>query len=128
MNWLEHEIPVRKDFEVTDADLRSHDVIFVGRPETNSALAAWQTKLGLQYEGDAFHMDGEDYPSEYDGLVVAGVNPLDPKRLAIVVAGNTALQTVKMVKSFPPHGAEFTVYENTREIASGFTSPRPAQR
>jgi hypothetical protein len=110
MNWLEHEIPVRKDFELTEGDLQSHDVIFVGRPETNSALAAWKAKLGIQYDGDAFHIDSEDYPSEYDGLVIAGVNPLDPKRLAI------------------PHGAEFTVYENAREIASGFKSPQPAQR
>jgi hypothetical protein len=128
MNWLEHEIPVRKDFEVTDADLSSHNVIFVGRPETNSALAAWKAKLGIEYEGAAFHIDNEDYPSEYDGLVVAAGNPLDPKRLAIVLAGNTALETVKMVNSFPPHGAEFTVYENTREIASGFKSQRPAQQ
>jgi hypothetical protein len=128
INWLEHEIPVRKDFEMTDADLQSHDVIFVGRPDTNSALSAWKAKLGLQYEGGAFHVDNEDYASEYDGLVIAGVNPLDPKRLAIVMAGNTALETVKMVNSFPPRGAEFTVYENAREVASGFTSPRPAQR
>jgi hypothetical protein len=128
MNWLEHEIPVRKDFEVTDADLMSHDVIFVGRPETNSALAAWKAKLGIEYEGAAFHIDNESYPSEYDGLVVAGANPLDPKRLAIVLAGNTALQTVKMVNSFPPRGAEFTVYEDSREIASGFKSQRQAQQ
>jgi hypothetical protein len=128
MNWFEHEIPVRKDFEVTDADLISHNVIFVGRPETNSSLAAWKAKLGIQYEAAAFHIDNEDYPSEYDALVIAGVNPLDPKRLAIVVAGNTALQTVKLANSFPPHGAEFTVYENAKEIVSGFRSQQPAQQ
>ncbi len=120
MNWLEHEVPVRKDFEVTDADLQSHDVIFVGRPETNSALAAWKAKLGFTYDADSFYISNEEYASEYDGLVVAGVNPLAPKRLFIVLAGNTALQTVKLVSVFPPEGAEFTVYENAREIASGF--------
>src|SRR5271166_4491140 len=42
---LETAVPLRKDFEVTEADLRTHDVIFVGRPETNSALAALDAKL-----------------------------------------------------------------------------------
>ena len=33
--------PIYKDFEVSDDLLRHRDVIFVGRPEANSALAAW---------------------------------------------------------------------------------------
>ena len=45
---LESAVPIRKDFEVTEDDLRTHDVIFVGRAETNSALAAWQDKIGFQ--------------------------------------------------------------------------------
>jgi hypothetical protein len=121
MGWLEHEIPVRKDFEATDADLKSHDVIFIGRPETNSALAEWKAKLGLEYDGAAFRVGGKDYGSEYDALVIAGVNPLDSKRLAIVLAGKTALQTVKVVNAFPPQGAEFTVFESGKDIASGFS-------
>jgi Phospholipase B len=130
LNWLEHEIPIRKDFEVIEAEMKSHDIVFVGRPETNSALAAWAGKLGLSYDGAGFRVDGKDYFSEYDSLVVAGVNPLDPKRLVVVLAGNTALQTVKTVNSFPPQGAEFTVYQNGESIASGFrhaiTNPLPA--
>ena len=44
---LESAVPIRKDFEVSDEELRTHDVIFVGRPESNSALAAWQDKIGV---------------------------------------------------------------------------------
>ncbi len=29
--WLESAVPIRKDFEVSDEELRTHDVIFVGR-------------------------------------------------------------------------------------------------
>jgi hypothetical protein len=128
LNWLEHEIPIRKDFEVTDAELKAHDIVFVGRPETNSALAAWSAKIGLSYEGSGFRIEGKDYFSEYDSLVIARVNPLNAKRLVVVLAGNTALQTVKIVNSFPPEGAEFTVYHNGQSVSSGFMSPRPAQQ
>ncbi len=120
LDWLEHEIPIRKDFDVTDAELKAHDVVFVGRPETNSALAVWAGKLGLSYDGSGFRVDGKDHFSEYDSLVVAGVNPLDTTRLVVVVAGNTALQTVKTVNSFPPEGGEFTVYRNGQVTATGF--------
>ncbi len=48
---LEAQVPVRKDFELTEADLAAHDVIFVGRPETNSALSAWQRRTRPRLRG-----------------------------------------------------------------------------
>ncbi len=118
-NWLEHEVPVRKDFELTDADIASHDLIFVGRPETNSALAALVPKLGLKYDGAAFQVGGGEYPYDRDSLVWAGASPVDAKRLVIVVAGNSPLQTVKAAKEF--HGdAAWNVSDNGQLIASGF--------
>ncbi len=41
LGQFESAVRMRKDFEVTDAELADHDVLFIGRPETNSALAAW---------------------------------------------------------------------------------------
>src|SRR5262249_882459 len=38
---FESKVPVYKDFEVSPEILRTHDVVFVGRPEANSALAEW---------------------------------------------------------------------------------------
>lgn len=96
--WLdryESAIPIYKDFEATDAVLRGHDVIFVGRPETNSALAAWSGPLGLEYTGAAFRADGEWHAGWRDGIVMAGKNPLDARRMVLVYAGNDALATVK---------------------------------
>ena len=51
LDRYESAVPIRKDFEVTDEELRTHDVIFVGRPETNQALARWQTEIGLDMAG-----------------------------------------------------------------------------
>ena len=47
----ESEVPVYKDFEVSYDLLRHRDVVFVGRPEANSALALWSAQLGLDYKG-----------------------------------------------------------------------------
>ena len=114
----ESRVPVYKDFEATEALLRSHDVIFVGRPEANSALAAWASRLGLKYEGASFQIDGETYASERQALVLAAKNPLDPAHMVLVVAGNDALRTVKATRAEAP--AEYAIFDEGRPTRTGF--------
>ncbi|HLY18244.1 MAG TPA: hypothetical protein VKR61_13520, partial [Bryobacteraceae bacterium] len=99
LDWYESAVPIRKDFEVTEDELRTHDVIFVGRPEANSALAGWSERLGLDYSGNAFRIGGATRASERDALLWAGKNPLDQTRMVLVLAGNDALRTVKLARN-----------------------------
>ena len=89
------EVPVYKDFEVPADQLAHHDVIFVGRPETNSAFAAWAGQLGIQYNGAVFQVSGKTYASERESLVAAAKNPLDATHMVLVFAGNDPLHTVE---------------------------------
>ncbi len=95
LDWYESQVPVYKDFEVSDDLLRHRDVVFIGRPEANSALSAWAEKLGLIYDGAGFKIDGEVHASEREALVYAAKNPLDASHMVLTVAGNDALRTVK---------------------------------
>jgi hypothetical protein len=99
LDVYESAVPIRKDFEVADEDLRQHDVIFVGRPEANSALAGWSERLVLDYGEDVIRLDGDAHASERDALLFAGKNPLDQSHMVLVVAGNDALRTVKLATS-----------------------------
>jgi hypothetical protein len=89
------EIPIRKDFEASADELAHRDVVFIGRPETNSALAAWASKLALDYAGAVFKLNGKTYASERQALVMAATNPLDAAHMVLVFAGNAPLQTVE---------------------------------
>lgn len=119
LDWYEKAIPIRKDFEVSDDDLRTRNVIFVGRPETNSALAAWQDRIGLHYDQAVFHIDGEDHGSAYEALLYAAANPLNPQRMVVVLAGNSALETVRLT-----HGglsrSEYAIYDEGKLVETGF--------
>jgi hypothetical protein len=117
---LETQAPVRKDFEVTDTDLRTHDIVFVGRPETNSALAAWQEKLGLDYSGAMFRIAGSEHASEYEALALAATNPLDRHHMVRVLAGNSALQTVLLLTKGEFDDTQYVIFDSGKEIASGF--------
>ena len=93
----QREVPIFKDFEVTDAMLLHRDVIFIGRPESNSALAAWSERIGLNYQGAVIKAGGKAYSSERDSLQFAARNPLDTAHMVLVYAGNSPLETVQSV-------------------------------
>jgi hypothetical protein len=116
---LETQVPIRKDFEVSDDDLRTHDVVFVGRSETNSALAVWQDKLGLDSSGGLFRIDGQDHASEYESLALAATNPLDSHHMVLVVAGNSPLETVRLTKA-EFDDMQYAIFDSGKLTVSGF--------
>jgi Phospholipase B len=129
LNGFESEVPVYKDFEVSDDLLRHRDVVFVGRPEANSALARWSTQLGLEYEGAAFTINGDVHPSERQALILAAENPLDRARMVLIVAGNDALSTVK-AQDTDLTTDQFIVFRDGESPVKGFLErgASPVQR
>jgi hypothetical protein len=95
----QRNVPIYKDFEATDELLSHRDVVFVGRPDTNSALAAWSDKIGLDYESGSFQVDRKIYASERNALVHAAKNPLDVGHMVLVFAGNSPLETARSLQN-----------------------------
>jgi hypothetical protein len=119
LNGYESEVPIYKDFEVSDDLLRHRDVVFVGRPESNSALAHWSAQLGLEYDEAAFTINGDVHASERQGLILAAENPLDRARMVLVVAGNSALSTVK-AQDTELSADQFIVFRDGDSAVRGF--------
>ena len=102
----QQNVPVYKDFEASDEMLSNKDVIFIGRPEDNSELATWLSKIGLDYQAAVFSVDGKSYASERDALVYAAKNPLDGSHMVLVYAGNSPLETARSIKATGEKAAE----------------------
>ncbi|MBS1876210.1 MAG: hypothetical protein JSU00_23555 [Acidobacteria bacterium] len=117
---FESEAPIRKDFELTPEDLRTHDIVFIGRPESNSALAALAPQIGLEYDGAVFRINGTDHASEYEALIYAARNPQDAHRMVLVLAGNSPLETVKIATRLGD--SQYAIYNKGKETASGVIS------
>ncbi len=129
LNAYESRVAIYKDFEVSDDVLRHRNVVFVGRPEANSALALWSTRLGLDYEGAGFKINGEVYASERQGLIFAAENPLDRSAMVLVIAGNDALSTVK-AQDIELTADEYIVFRDGDKPLQGFVDrgKSPVQR
>jgi hypothetical protein len=95
----QREVPIYRDFEATDALLAHQDVIFIGRPESNAALAAWRERIGLDYQSAVFRVNGTAYASERNALVFAAKNPYDQTHMVLVYAGNAPLETVQSLSA-----------------------------
>jgi hypothetical protein len=119
LNGYESEVPVFKDFEVSDDLLRHRDVVFVGRPEANSALARWSMQLGLDYDGATFKINGDIHASEREALILATENPLDPSCMVLVVAGNDALSTVK-AQNIELTADQYIIFRDGNSPVKGF--------
>ncbi|HUB33348.1 MAG TPA: C45 family autoproteolytic acyltransferase/hydrolase [Bryobacteraceae bacterium] len=109
LDQYESRVPIYKDFEVSDDLLRHRDVIFIGRPEANSALAAWAGRIGLDYRGADFRIEDKAHASEREALLQAARNPLDAAHMVLIVAGNDAVRTVKASRDLAQ--ADHVVYE-----------------
>ena len=94
-------------------------MIFVGRPETNSAIAGFRHRLDLDYDGANFRLNGKDHASETEGLMLAAANPLEHSHMFLLLAGNSALETVKLAGS-PAAAAEFAIFDSGNLSNSGF--------
>jgi hypothetical protein len=120
LDQFESAVRIYKDFEVTEHDLADHDVLFIGRPETNSALAAWAKPLALDYDGEVFQLAGKDHSSENDALVLAAANPLNKKHMVLIAAGNSPLGTVLLTRGGGFGQAQYQIYDAGKPGESGF--------
>jgi len=120
LNQYESAVPICKDFEVSDLKLAPRDVVFIGRPETNSALARWAKQIGLDYEGGVFRAGGKEHSSENESLIWAAANPADGGHMVIVAAGNSPLSTVLATRESLGE-YQYAVAAGARQSESGFT-------
>jgi hypothetical protein len=118
----QREVTIYKDFEIPDAVLAASDVIFIGRPETNSALAGWAGKIGLDYPGALFRIENKAYASERNALVFTAKNPLDETHMVLIYAGNSPLAMVEALTASAP--LPYTVLEDGKPVGPSATATR----
>src|SRR5581483_7302257 len=122
LDWHETAPAIRRDFELTDEELRDDNVIFIGRPETNSAVAAIAKEIGIDWNGGDFTMQGAHHASEREALALAAANPRNARRMVLLLSGNCALETVRLGRGADALSADsqFAIYDFGKKSDSGF--------
>lgn len=92
--------PVKKDSEVSDTELASHDLFVLGGIADNELMKRITKKLNLSVGKNFFHWQGKTYSAADDGLFAAFPNPFNPQKTVYLVISNSALQLYRMTKEY----------------------------
>jgi hypothetical protein len=94
--------PVKKDSEVSEEELASHDVFVLGGTADNGLMERMVKKSGLSVGvgKNFFQWQGKTYGAADDGLFAAFPNPFNPQKTVYLVIANSALQLYRMTKQY----------------------------
>ena len=110
---------MRKDSEVNQADLASHDLILVGGPADNTLTARVLRDLGVEAGHNTFRWKEKTYASADDGAILVYPNPYNAKRVVYLVVANSALQLYNMTKRHQPVPS-WGIFKGAKIVEKGF--------
>jgi hypothetical protein len=88
-----YTVPIRSDKNVSEEELKSHHLLLIGRPDTNSLVERWRDKLPISFGPRSFTVLEDSYAHANSAVLVAGANPANPRYSIVVVAGLSAAAT-----------------------------------
>jgi pimeloyl-ACP methyl ester carboxylesterase len=83
------EAIVKKDVEVTDADMASSNLILWGDPSSNKLLSRIGNKLPIPWNGKQLQVGNEQFDPARHVLAMIFPNPENPKRYVVLNSGFT---------------------------------------
>jgi hypothetical protein len=87
-NQFRGDAPVKKDSDISDADIANSNLILWGDPKSNSVLAKIADKLPVKWTDTGIELGGVKYPSSHVPAMIYP-NPLNPKKYVVLNSGFT---------------------------------------
>jgi hypothetical protein len=81
------ELPQREDKDVTEADIRSSNLILFGDPGSNKLIAKIVNRMPIRWTRESVTWGGKLYPGAMPQLIFP--NPVNPKRYVVLNSGHT---------------------------------------
>jgi hypothetical protein len=91
--WSNITIPIKTDKDVTDAELKTHHLVLIGRPDSNRLVQRFHADLPITFGHRSFVVRNKTYAHAGSAVVVAADNPLNKRFSMVVIAGLSAEST-----------------------------------
>jgi hypothetical protein len=119
-SYSEELPPVVKDAELTEEDLAGSDLFVLGGPADNALAARFAKEAGASLKPGFFEREGSTYARSDDGLYLCVPNPWNPKRVAWLFAGNSALELHQMTKAWAGSLPQWALYRGDEVRSQGW--------
>jgi hypothetical protein len=90
--WRRHfrgDAQVRKDAELTDADIAASNLILWGDPGSNKILARLADKLPVKWTAESVIVGSQRFPAATHAPILIFPNPLNPQKYVVLNSGFT---------------------------------------
>ena len=99
--WSNVRVAIRPDSEVTAEELKSHHLLIIGRPDTNSIAARVVGKSSpVKFGPASFAVSGDTFAHPASAVIAASDNPLSARYQVVIFAGLSAQSTRSCVQRF----------------------------
>jgi len=121
-DWFRGELPVKKDTEVTDEDVKSRHLILFGDPGSNAWIGKALPKLPVAWTRDSVELRGRKHPAAGHAPVLICAGALHPDRYVVLNSGHTfSPQELKINYLFFPRLGDWAVMKPDGTVVdSGF--------
>jgi len=113
--------PLRKDCEITDEEMRTHDLMVLGEAADHTLLDRLRGEIrGLEFGRGWFRWLGELYARPDDGLVLVVPNPWNEQKVLYLFLSNSALQLYHMTTEWKRNIPSWAVYRADEIVGQGY--------
>ncbi len=106
-----------KDLSASVAARRS--LILIGNPAVNDWTAKLAAALPLQFTHDGFRWQDREYARAGDVIQLAYPHPLDPRRMVVLIAGNSAEAMTRRGGGWLSGGDDWRIHRDGELVRSG---------
>ena len=117
--FTEDLIPIIKDSEVSEDQLRNSDLIVMGNVEDNSLMKLFCDRLKIKVRKNLFEWNDKTYGRSDEGLFLALPNPYNNQKIIYLFITNSALelhQMTKVVNRMP----QWAIFRGDKIIEQGY--------
>jgi hypothetical protein len=120
--YTEILIPVVKDCEITQGELKSRDLIVLGSPSENAITRylADENLLPIDFAKNCFIWNGKTYGKHDHGIVVVMPNPWNKNRLLFLFVANSQLQMHYMTEKYRRGMPAWSVFQGSKIVDEGY--------
>jgi hypothetical protein len=117
--FTEDLIPVVKESELNESDLKNNDLVIIGGIEDNNLLKRISEKLNLKIGKNNFEWNNKNYTRSDDGLYLSLPNPYNDLKVVYLFISNSALELYQMTKTILTM-PQWAIFKGDKIVEKGY--------
>jgi hypothetical protein len=98
-------VPIKADSDVTEAEMKEHHLLLIGRPDCNAVTQHYREALPVSFGTCSFVVRSEAFAHAGSAVAVAAENPANRRYSIVVVAGLSPAATLRAAPLLPHQNA-----------------------